>query len=121
MSNKESVENDLREYLERENNLHRQGKLDYLRATFSKHLALQKLDHLVTKGDLFDIVSSAKNELRNMTLPMHVSGRKIDNTELNAIAMIEALVSYLNKHHLLKSVPKLDYTDESGQFDTMED
>lgn len=121
MSDPNEVERDLREYLEKEKNLHRQDKLEYLRLLFDRHFQMKKLDHLITKNDLFGIISGAKSEYNNISLPLHISGRKVDTSELTAIAMIEAVVSYLNKNHLLKRLPKLDYTDASGEFDTVEE
>jgi hypothetical protein len=121
MSDPNVVEQDLREYLEKEKNLHKQDKLEYLRIMFNKHLSLNKLNHMVTKNDLFGIQSEAKKEYSQLTLPMFVTGRSVDSSELPSIAMIEAVVSYLNKNHLLKRLPKIDYTDASGEYDTLEE
>lgn len=121
MADPNAIERDLREYLEKEKNLHRQDKLEYLRKLFAKHFALDELSFLVTKNDLFHIMSSAKSEYTKLSLPLFISGRAVDSSELSSVAMIEALVSFLNKNHLLNRRPVVDYTDVSGEYDALED
>jgi hypothetical protein len=120
MSDPNQVDRDLREFLEKEKNLHRQDKLDYLKALFAKYFALNKLNHVVNKNDLFGIISDSKRKYVEFNLPLQVSGRAVDPSELPAIAMIEALVSYLNRNHLLNRLPKIDYSEEAG-YDSLED
>jgi hypothetical protein len=121
MSDPNTIDRDLREYLEKEKNLHRQGKLEHLKIIFNKHFSLNKLEHVVNNNDLFNIISDSKREYTNLSMPMYVSGRKVDSSELTAVAMIEALVSYMNRNHLLNRLPKVDYTDSSGDYDTLEE
>lgn len=120
MSDPQQVEKDIREYLEKEPNLRREDRLHYLRAIFDKHLTFNKLDHLITISDLKHIISNSKNSFTNANLPMCISKKTVDNSELTSVALIEALTNYLNKNHLLKKLVKLDYTDSSGEFDEID-
>lgn len=68
-----------------------------------------KKDHLVTCSDIRMIVSNAKSGWVNMHLPLKVSNRTLDFSEPAHVAMIEAVVSYLNRNGLLNNAVKIDY------------
>ena len=108
MSNPQEIERELREYLEKEPNLRRDERLVYLRTIFNKHLEFGKLEHVVNAGDLFDIISGAKSNYTKAPLPMRISKRPIDSSELPHVAMIESFISYLNKMSLLRKVVRFD-------------
>lgn len=119
MSDPQQVEKDLREYLEQESNLRREDRLKYLKAIFDKYLTLTKLDHMITRHDLLGIISGAMSSYSKLSLPVSVSNKKIDNSELTSLAMVESITGYLNKNHLLKKLVKLDYTD-TNDFDEID-
>lgn len=119
MSDSQQIEKDLREYLEAEGNLRREDRLRYLKAIFDKHFTLSKLDHMITRNDFLGIVSSSKSAYNHLNLPINVSNKKIDNSELTTLAMIEGFTAYLNKNHLLKKLVRLDYTD-SNDFEEID-
>lgn len=109
MSNPDELERELREYLQKEPNLSRGDRLAYLKTIFNKHWEFNKLEHVVTRGDLFDIMSYAKKTYTQFKLPLSVSGKQIDATEAPMVAQIEAVVSYLGKMNLLKRLVKVDH------------
>lgn len=117
---KAQVDIDLHEYLRKAENLRNEDKLNYLRALFDKHFTFTKLDHKVTKNELYNIVSDAKNNMTKQRIRPHVSGRIVDQSELPSLAMIEAFISYCNRHDLLKKNVGFDYTDEPD-FESIED
>jgi hypothetical protein len=120
MSDPQQIERDLREFFEIEGNLKKEDRLNYLRTIFDKHLTLRKLDHMVNYGDLQEIISQSKRAYGNITLPAHITGKRVDTSQLPTLAMLEAFVGYLNKNHLLKKLTKLDYTDSSGEYDEID-
>ena len=111
MSDPQQLDRELREYLEKEPNLRREDRLIYLRAIFNKHLEFNKLEHVVNKGDLHEILSFAKSHFTGARIPVKVSKKQLDNGEATSVSIIEAFISYLNRMHLLKKHVKMDYTD----------
>jgi len=111
MSDPQELDRELREYIEKEPNLRREDRLAYLKAVYNKHLEINKLEHVVNSGDLFDIIATAKGNFFKLKLPMQISSKKIENGDLTHIALIESVISYLNSMNLLKKLVKLDYRD----------
>lgn len=109
MSNPDELDKELREYLNQEPNLSRGDRLAYLKAVMNKHLEFNKLEHVVNHRDLWEIVSGSKKNYTDFRLPLNVSGRVVDTSEVTHVAMIEAVVSYLNRMNLLKRLVKMDY------------
>lgn len=110
MSDPQQLDRELREYLEKEPNLRRDERLAYLNAIVQKHLEMSKLEHLINKRDLFDILSGAKSAYSNFSLPISVSGRQVEPGEAPNVAVVESFISYLNRMNLLKKTVKFDYT-----------
>jgi len=110
MSNKEEVEREILEYLEKADNLHYNDRLRYLKALFDKHFLFTKLDHVMTYHNFHDIVSDAKSRYVNLITPMQISGRNIAGSDLAHVALIEAVIMSLNGAGLLKKLVILDYT-----------
>lgn len=111
MSNPEQLDRELREYLEKEPNLRREDRLNYLKSIINKHLEFGKLEHVINNRDLFDIMSGAKAAYTNFRLPLKVTKKQVDSSELTSMAVIESALSYLNKMNLLKKLVKFDYTE----------
>lgn len=111
MSNPEQLDRELREYLEKEPNLRRDERIVFLRAIVNKHLEFNKLEHVVNSVDFSNIVSNSKVEYVKLRLPMKISRRQVDNSDLPHVAMIESVISYLNQNHLLKKLVKFEITE----------
>jgi len=111
MSNPEQIDKDLREYLEQEPNLRRDQRLEYLKAMFHKHFEISKLEHIMGNYDLYSVIHSAKDEFVKLKVPMQISKKPIDSSDLRHVAMIESFIIYLNKNHLLKKLVKFDYKE----------
>lgn len=108
MSDPQQLDRELREYLEKEPNLRREDRLIFLKSIFHKHLEFTKLDHVVNNRDLFDIISTAKSEYSKLNLPLHISKKRVEATDLAHVAMITSIVGYLNRMSLLKKTVKFD-------------
>jgi hypothetical protein len=121
MSNKEQVEKDLREYLAKAENLRNADKLAYLKAVFDKHFTFTQLPHVVTRHDLQNIVGDAKGKFTNQPIRPQISGKEVEREDLTKIAIIEAFIGYLNRNQLLKKTVSFDYTDDSNQYETLEE
>lgn len=111
MSDPQQLDRELRDYLEKEPNLRREDRLIYLKAIFHKHFEFNKLDHVVNKGDLYEIISGAKNVFTNKRLPLRISRKDVDQSDLPHISVIESFIGYLNRMNLVKKMIKFDYTD----------
>jgi hypothetical protein len=79
------------------------------------------MNHLITKKDLFHIISDAKTKMSNLTLPMEISGKEVEQTELATIAIAESLIMYFNANKLFTNLPQIDYTDTSCKFEPNEE
>jgi len=111
MSDPQQLDRELREYLEKEPNLRREDRLVYLKAIMGKHLEFSKLEHVVNKGDLFEIISGAKSTCTTQRMPVRISRKQIDSSETTHVCIMESFISYLNRMHLLNKLVKFDYTD----------
>jgi hypothetical protein len=109
MADAKQIEQELREYLEREDHLRKSDKLPYLMTIINKHFEIDKIDHMISHRDLSDMIGYAKSSFAQLTMPVCVSKKEVHNSEINHVLIIEALVGYLNKHKLLKRLVKFDY------------
>lgn len=112
MSDPESIERDLREYLAKEPNLSRQDRLLFLKTVFHKHLEINNLEHKVTYNDLFLLFGEAKSNYVKTRLPMFIGTKKMDGTETVYVCVLEAFIGYLNRMKLLRKNIKFDYKQD---------
>lgn len=110
MPSVETIEQELRQYIEDSSNLTPNDRYTYLKAIFDKHFAMEKTEHQLTMSDFHDIVSFAKSQYVHLKLPVQISRRELYPSEAPHILMIESVISYLNKSKLLKKLVKVDYT-----------
>ncbi|NJO48298.1 MAG: hypothetical protein HC840_01120 [Leptolyngbyaceae cyanobacterium RM2_2_4] len=115
MFNIETIEQELRQYIEDSANLSRQDRYTYLKAIFDKHYAMEKTEHLLTMNDFQQIISYAKSQFVNLTLPATISKRDVYPSEVPHIMMIEAVISYLNRSKVLKKLVRIDYTTKTNK------
>jgi hypothetical protein len=111
MSNPDQLDRELREYLEKEPNLAINERLLFLRSIFSKHLDFNKLEHIINSADFTNIISISKVEYANLKLPMKLTKRQVDNTDYPHVAMINSVISYFNRHNLLRRSVRFDDRD----------
>jgi hypothetical protein len=103
------IEQELSEYLEKEPNLRRSDRLQYLMAIMNKHFELDKIDHLVNHYDLSQLISAAKTSFATKAMPIYISRKEVHGSEIPHVLIIEAFVGYLNRNKLLKRLVKFDY------------
>ena len=115
MANMSMIEQEIRQYLEDSDNLSRADRYVQLKAIFDKHLAMEKTDHLLTMGDLQFIIGTAKQNFVNLTLPATISKRELYPSDAPHVAMLEAMISYLNKAGILRKLVKIDFTTKTSK------
>lgn len=120
MSKRETVESDLREFLRQSENMRNDDKVRALMAIMDKHLEFQKLKHVIQKHEFNNIVSQAASNLTNQKVNLHISGKPVDQYEQKHVAMIEAVISYMNRHELLRKQVDFNYT-EQPDYESYED
>lgn len=111
MSNSEQLDRELREYLEKEPNLARNERLLFLRSIFNKHLEFNKLEHVITSNDFFNLINNSKVEYAKLKLPVKISKRQVDSSEAPHVAMMNSVLSYLNQNDLLRRLVRFDDRD----------
>ncbi len=109
MADAKQIEQELREFLEKEDHLRKSDKLPYLMAIINKHFEIDKMDHMMNHYDFQTILSFAKSQYPGTTMPMYVTRKEIHSSEINYVLIIEAFVGYLNKNKLLKRLVKFDF------------
>ncbi len=119
MSINEEIDRDLRGYLIKADNLRNEDRLALLKTIFHKHLELNKMDYVISSGDLFLILSDAKSEFGKLPSNPEISSRPVPKGELVAISVIEAFVTFLNRNDMLKRMPMIDYTDSSNEYEEL--
>jgi len=111
MSDPQQIEKDIREYLEKEPNLSRADRFSYLQTIFHKHLEINKLDHVITQGDVFLILADARQQYIKLKTPVKIGRKVLDSDQAIHIAVIEAFLLYLGRTKLLRKLVKFDYRD----------
>lgn len=115
MANMETIEQELKQYIEDSANLSRQDRYVHLKAIFDKHFAMEKTDHLLTMGDFREIISYAKGQFIQISLPATISNKEVYPTEVPHIMMIEAVIAHLNRYKILKRLVKIDFTTKTNK------
>ncbi len=115
MANIETIEQELRQYIEDAANMTRQDRFTYLKAIFDKHYAMEKTEHILTMSDFQNIISYAKSQFTEITLPTEISKRPVYPSEVPHIMMIEAVISYLNRNSILKKLVRIDFTTKTNK------
>lgn len=115
MANLNMIEQELRQYLEDADNMSRADRYVYLKAVFDKHLALEKTEHILTMSDFQNIVGTAKQNFVNLILPMTISNRALNASETPNVAVVQAMISYLNNAGILRKMVKIDITTKTNK------
>lgn len=115
MANMETIEAELKQYINDAQNLSRDDKYVHLKAIFDKHFAMEKTQHLLTMSDFNLIISNAKSNYVQLALPAKISNRDVYASDAPHIAMIDAVISHLNRHDVLKRLVKIDITTKTNK------
>lgn len=108
MSDLEEMEKELEILLKRIGDIKESDRLSAIMNIIKKKIEWNPEEFLLTYGDFSDIMSNAKNSYPKATIPMYISKRLVDNTEVSYIMMMEAFVSFLNRKKIIKRLIKID-------------
>lgn len=78
------------------------------------------MTYKIDKKDLFILVSSAKDKMFQLNPPLFVSNQEVDRGELPTVAILEAVLGFLNGKKLLTELVELDYTFTYDDNDSLE-
>jgi predicted nuclease with TOPRIM domain len=70
---------------------------------------------------LFEVVSMAKSEFTRLPSEVYLSNKKCEEWELTHIALAISLIMWLNKEIALKKSVEFDFTDNSNQFEELDE
>jgi len=85
------------------------------------HASEPQKDVMITANDLFLLISQAKREYLSLNSGLHISGIEVDKKDLPHISVTNALLLFLNGENLLKKMVRFDITDQSGQYEELEE
>jgi len=114
----------IREVIALEKNSVTNSKLEWAekeRKTGICNSFLAKVDVMITANDLFLLISQAKREYLSLNSGLHISGIEVDKKDLPHISVTNALLLFLNGENLLKKMVRFDITDQSGQYEELEE
>ena len=75
---------------------------------------------LITSKDFFDLMSLTKLEYHRLHADLHISNKKVEESDFKHISLARAVIMWLNGKNLLKRLVKFDYTDQSSQYEETE-
>ena len=93
--------NDLLAFLDKEDGMHRQARLEALREIFNKHALPNIGDLSVTKKDFTNIVSSAKTSYATSSPATSYGRPQLTNDDEAKICLLNAFVGFLNSKNAL--------------------
>lgn len=106
---KEKIKLELAEYVAMEEHLDKRDRLLMLTAIFEKFFIFEKAGHLITDGDILLISGLAKTSYNQLSLPAYVGNKKVEYDDLRTLAFAEAMIGYMNLHHLSRKEVQINY------------
>ena len=77
-------------------------------------------DHKISIQDLYFIVSQAKSEFVRLPADLHISRKRVEESDLKHISLAKAVIGWLNSKQLLKKIADFDITDHSYEYEESE-
>jgi len=76
---------------------------------------------LIVPKDLSYLISLAKNQYKYLSSDIHISGKKVEESDFKHISLAQAVIMWLNSQNLLKREVKFNFTDNSYEYDSIEE
>lgn len=94
-------------------------KIDRCKSILNKLESAQKpqKDEPITHKDLSHIISVAKSQYVQLPLNMHISKKRVEETERVTISLAQSLILWFNGRNMLKRAASFDVTDNSIEFE----
>lgn len=121
MYRSEDIERDLREYFTKELTMDRETRLRYLVSLFNHKDELRTLTHKIDSKDVSLIISMGGARISKMKMPVFVSNTRLDQQQTSTVALIEAVLGYLNLNNLLLRPVDIAHTTDEYDFEPLED
>lgn len=102
----EEMERDIKDYLDKIDNMNENDKRDALRLLFVKHLHLENSEFLLGKYEFNCIISNAKTNFVNQSTHVTVEGKDIQQEHKRIICIAQAVIGELRKLKVLHKVVK---------------
>lgn len=118
---REKVIQEIAEYLVKEPNMMRSDRKEALERIVDREFYEREKTHVINRIDLLQMVSNGGAIIAKMKMPVCISNKQIDQTDVRHVAMIEAIIGYLNRNGLLNRPVDFDYTSDEYQFESLED
>ena len=111
---RKEIDTDARRFINKIDNLSHGDRIEALKNMLEKYFLLSTCDHMMDKHDLQTIISSAGNRFSRDTVPIFLGDkkRKVDQSELANLFVIEATIEHLNKNDCLKKMAKFDKKED---------
>lgn len=105
---KQDIDLDIAIFLDKHLEMSNEDKKKLLRAMFEKHILLNQSELILTKHD-FDMIKSTASQLfLQANLPIKVSKKQIDSSEVSSFLVVEAVIRVLNNKNALKRSVKFE-------------
>jgi Fe-S cluster biosynthesis and repair protein YggX len=108
-------------YLEKEPNMVRSDRREYLKNIVDRFYFEQTRTHVINRIDLLQIVSNGADYISKKRMPIHISEKRIESSDVRHVAMIEAVIGYMARNGLLSKEVRFDYTSDEYAFEPIED
>lgn len=108
----DELDYEIKEYLEKIDNMSYNDKLDALRNLFIKHLQLENSEFILNKYNLNSIESSSKREFTEMPTKLILKGTLVSPEKRKILAIIQATIGELRHIKTLRKVVKFKFDDE---------
>jgi hypothetical protein len=111
---KQNLEADMINFFKQIESQSESDQKETLRLLLDKYIHLTKAEFVMDKHDLEQIISTAKANMVNTTMPITLgkTKRRVHPDQQPTLCIIEATVSHLNKNECLKRLPKFDYRED---------
>lgn len=110
MSAKEEVEREIREYLEKHDNMIPMDRVKYLMAIYDKQFLFNQMAYELQYHEIINIISMAKSFAGKQTLPVIISEKHLEPQKTAHVAFIESVLAFLNASGLLKKLVQINYS-----------
>lgn len=80
----------------------------------------EKPDHVITMQDLYFMVSQAKAEFVRLPADLHISRKRVEQSDLKHISLAMSVIGWLNSRQALKKLANFEFTDHSYEYEESE-
>lgn len=105
MSRQSMIESDINSFLGSLQGLDNNARKDLLKNLIQKHIILTESDLVIDYYDTINMMGRASSIYAQMPVPVTISGKRLDATQLSSYAMLQSVVEFLNSKGAIKRLP----------------